>query len=193
MQLITEIIIFTLTTYIVIPTFFESLMHDTYDLSTLNNIPTILQTINQNTSDFRLTYLAAVSYLILLYVFLKSFDTLVPSLLKNRILSSMLIILLLLNLMVTFFLIYTIVTNFQPLFDKQIYSYICISALINYHTPEYCIRLITFSFILYAIISFIKKLKLPKFPSEALPKLHSALKVMNYNFKVKKYFKQHRK
>lgn len=179
MQLITEIIIFTLTTYIVIPTFFESLMHDTYDLSILNNISTILQTINQNTSDFRLTYLAAVSYLILLYVFIKLFDALVPSLLKNRILSSMLIISLLVNLMASFLLIYTIVTNSQPLSDKQIYGYICISALINYHTPEYCIRLIAFSFILYALISFIKRLKMLKSPFRAFPKLLSTLKAKN--------------
>jgi len=165
MQLITEIIIFSLTTYIIVPTFLESLMHDTYNLSTLDNISTMLQTINQNTSDFRLVYLAAVSYLILLYIFIKVFDTLVPSLLKNRILSNILIISLLVNLFATFLLLYAIVTNSQPLSNKQIYSYICMSALINYHTPEYCIRLITFAFILYVLIYILKEFKLPKFES----------------------------
>ena len=155
---ITEIIIFTLTTYIVIPTFFESLLRDTYNLTSNDYISAAVQIISQNTSDFRITYLAAICKLILLYVFVKVIDELYSPLFKYKRVSDVLIFLLLVNLIPSIVLLYTIVTHFRPFADKQIAAYIDISALINYHIPEICIQLLIVFSILYGLKKLFEKL-----------------------------------
>jgi len=154
---ITEIIIFTLTTYIVVPTFFESLLRDTYNLTSNDYASAAVQIISQNTSDFRITYLAAICKLILLYVFIKIIDELYSPLFEYKRISDILLVLLLVNLIPSIILLNTIVTHSQPFSDKHIAAFIYQSALINYHIPEYCIQLLLIFSVLYGLKKLLEK------------------------------------